>query len=497
MGEGFLLAIDFGTSAVRAVASPNFLNIQNSAREPIHFFKPADGPDASWELDPGEAWQAVCRAIKKCLAGANIGANEIRGIGVTSQRFGLVLLDEHNFPIRICPNRDARAALSAGARAYEACQFLDTLHETRPAMLSAWAKLLWFKEELPDLFKIVHSAVSIADWICLRLTDRVVCELSLAVDASIARFDTGEISEDLLEMFELSHINFPPLCASGNIVGETKGVYAKEAGLSAGIPVTVCGADTQNALLGMGMVKAGDLGVVSGWSMSAQRVLPQPIGFETGHLWFGKHVAPSRWIVEANIGEAGGAYEWFCRLMMGEFSSDALDRLESEASQTAESDGLCVRLSRGHTAMTRLPGLGFGGIIFPIPLSFESPSRGSLARAVLEGFAFVLKDAVAELERVTGKVSSVSFAGGMTRNRLFTRIVANTLGMPVHVEKTAEASALGALAMTSSSMEGIPIEEYAAKLLLQLETVHPDERVTAVFESLYLEWREQTDQLGG
>ena len=86
-----LLGIDIGTSGTKTVLFDEDGRVLASATEEYPLSQPQNG----WaEQDPEDWWQAVCRTCARVLTDSGIPAKEIRGIGLSGQMHGLVLVDK-------------------------------------------------------------------------------------------------------------------------------------------------------------------------------------------------------------------------------------------------------------------------------------------------------------------------------------------------------------------------------------------------------------------
>ena len=87
------MAVDFGTSHIRASVGHATGKPLSTVRVPVKYEQPSGGPDTAVEFSPAEAWAAVGTASKGALREAAVSAEDIRAVAVTSQRLGLVMYD--------------------------------------------------------------------------------------------------------------------------------------------------------------------------------------------------------------------------------------------------------------------------------------------------------------------------------------------------------------------------------------------------------------------
>ena len=112
-------------------------------------------------------------------------------------------------------------------------------------------KLLWLKENKPDIFQKMDKFVFISSMLTQRLTGKFTTDRTMAGTSMMTNLATGNWDEDILKLLGLSQNHFPPLRNAGEKVGELTGALADHWGLKR-IPVISCGHDTQFAVFGSG-----------------------------------------------------------------------------------------------------------------------------------------------------------------------------------------------------------------------------------------------------
>ena len=493
-----ILAIDIGTSAVKVVLTDEAGQVLGSSAAPISYVTPDDASELSREFDPEELWGITLHLIGHTLQSANITESSVAAVGITCQRQGVGFLDSKGNPLYLGPNLDLRAVFEGAAFDED---FGDIVYATTghlPSFFFAPAKLRWFQANRPEVYDRIATVFTVGDWVAYRLTGEVAANETLAAEAGLLDVGSGEWARGLLGILGLRQDCFPTLTAPGTSLGVVTRSVADATGLIAGTPVVVAGPDTQCGLLAMGVVGPGALGVVAGWSVTAQAVTatPQP---DTGkRTWVGRHSLPDRWIAEANAGDGGNAYRWLRDLVFGT-ADDAYQAMEGMANNVATgSDGLLAMLGPAPLDLSQ-PGLRPGGFIFPVPTTFSEYDQGHLARGALENIAYAVRGACESLVGVTGNAaSSISVGGGMTRTSLFNQILADLLGHPLNVASTPDASAVGAALIAEASLPGTPdLAELAANARATLTQVEPESLATAEYEEHYGRWLEAQERLQG
>jgi autoinducer 2 (AI-2) kinase len=285
-----------------------------------------------------------------------------------------------------------------------------------------------------------------------------------------------------------------PLGNAGAIVGRLSKRAAAECGLLEGTTVALAGADTQCGLLGMGTVDENQVGVVVGWSAPLQMVTSKPIISPDGRSWTGCHLPTDRWVLECNPGDVGNAYSWLKDITANSDRDDfaAMDRLAQGT--PVGSDGALAFLGSSLMDTNRL-GLRTGGLLFPVPLTFDAVGRGHLIRAVLEASAYAIKANLLQLEEIASvDARQIAVGGGMTRSQTFLQILADVLGREVLVSSEHQVSALGAALCASIAIGHFGSFEEAASHR-DLRAMGPDRLRAAEYLDHYERWLEVSSTL--
>ena len=498
MAEEYVAVVDAGTSLIRCFLFSRDGRLIAERSAPWTYLEDAEtGPLAS-ELDTEAVWRDVCRLLGQSLrAGGHRG--RVAAVSVTSQRQGVAFLDGRGREVYAGPNLDLRAVMEGAAidDAHRGLVYRTTGHT--PSFLFAPAKLRWFRAQRPEAYARIAAVLPLANWLAYKLTGDLHAEASLAADAGLLDVGSRRWCSDLMRTLGLSDNSHVPLLQAGERLGAIGADMAEETGLDEGTPVAVAGADTQCGLLGLGVARAGQAGVVAGWSAPLQMLTAGPRHSARMSTWVGCYLTPGSWVLESTSGDTGNSYAWLAgTLWRGE--PDAFSRMEMEArGEPAGSNGVMVML--GHSAMDMgHVGMRRGGIHFPVPLTMNAVTRGQIARAALEAVAYAVRANLEQAESVAGSAAdSVAVGGGMVRTRLWVEILANVLGRAVMVPPRPQATASGAYLCAATALGDFgSLEEAAAFAAEDLETVEPDDLDTADYMGHYERWvevREQTEAI--
>jgi len=449
---------------------------------------------AGYEFDPQLFWGVLSGAIRGALARAGIPPSSVAGVAATSQREGCVLLDASGREVLATPSFDSRA-MQEGAEIIEriGAERLYRITGHFPPFTFPLARLLWWRRRFPD--RPLSSFLMISDWVTYRLSGARVAEPSNASESLLFDIEKRTWSIELAETFGFSSSFLPDLLQPGELAGRVTREAARETGLLAGTPVYVGGADSQCALLGSGALGEADVGTVIGTSAPVLLILDRPQFDTERYLWAGVHLVPDRWILESNGLEAGSAYRWLLDLVgLQAEHGEAYDRAGAEA-ETARTDAP-VYSFLGPTIfnLVNMNPARAAGMLFARPFRGERPGRPEILRGFLESVAFAVRANVEQLQAFTGTpVRRLTASGGMMRGKLFRRLLAEVMPLPVDVSTVVESSLVGCAVLAGVGSGTYADLPSAVREGVWTERLVPEE--VGRYEERYRKWRELHETL--
>jgi autoinducer 2 (AI-2) kinase len=489
VAASYLLALDAGSSGGRCLIVDERGRKVACIREPWGYRSDPEAGPQSREFSADEFWSILSTLVRRALEEAKLDPRRIAGVSAASQRQAIVFLDRQGREVYAGPNQDVRALTQGLALEAKHGERLYASSGHWPPFLMAPARLLWFREQRPDLFERVATVLTLADWVLYRLTGERVGERALAGEAGLIDITHSTRDDEMWRLMSLDNNLLPPLVSAGERVGAVTAAAAVETGLVAGTPVCAGGPDSQCALAALGAWQEGEGAAVAGWSAAIQVVTPQPVIDPERCTWAGLHLADGRWVAESNVGEAGGLWQWWVDLLVGQ-GPEAMAEADHLAGRALPGSGDVLAFLGVSPMSARFLGARLGGLLFPVPLILRRPSRDSVLRAVLENVAFALRGSLETLETATGlSPTEVRLGGGMARSATFARLLADVIGRPVHVADLPEVSALGAAmcAAVGAGLYGSFAEAQA--MAPPLACLEPDPPVVADYQDFYRRWQ--------
>lgn len=430
-----LLGIDIGTSACKIAvfdASGKVL-AQSNQSYPVYY------PQPGWaEQNAEEWWEAICLGIKDVLSQDGVDANEICCIGVDGQGWSAIPVDKNGKALHHTP-------IWMDTRARDICtRVKNELGEDRIFNISGndflpsytTPKMLWFKENMPEVYKNTYKFLQSNSYIVMKLTGIMSQDYSQGY--GIHFFDISKLSYDakLAEDMGLSVDLVPELYGCDQIVGGVLEEVAKETGLKAGTPVVAGGLDAACGTLGAGVYKVGQTqeqgGQAGGMSICTDKALSHK------KLILGTHVVPNLWLLQGGTVGGGGTLKWFRQELGKDLSFDQLVSLADGI--LPGSDGV-VFLPYMSGERSPIWNPDAKGVFYG--LSFDK-TRGHMVRAVLEGVAYSLEHNLRTAAETGIEIGTLNAMGGSANSLLWTQIKADVTGKCIQVPTSDTATTLGA-----------------------------------------------------
>ena len=417
------------------------------------------------EQDPHAWWDAAVEATRSLLARSGAAVDDIACVTFSGQMMGVVLLDGTGEPVRPAiiwaDTRSQRQCAALLERVPMDQAYAITGHRLNPTY--SLTKLMWVRDEEPEVWARARMSLQAKDYIAYRLTGTMVTDPSDASSTNAYDQKAGRWSAELLDAAGVGPALLPDVVPSTTVIGEVTADAAAACGLRAGTPVVIGGGDGPCAATGAGVVDPSHgayvyLGSSSWVSLAADAPLYDP---PKRTMTF-NHVVPGLFVPTATMQAGGGSFEWIADVLEPGRAATRYDRLEQEAAAVSAADE--------------------GLLFLPYLLGERSPywnprARGAfvglakhhtpahLVRAVLEGVAMNLQVGLQAFVEQGATIDAVDAIGGGARSDLWLQILADVWGLPVRRRSLVdEANALGAAVVGGVGVGALPGFEVAPTL---------------------------------
>jgi xylulokinase len=434
----YWLGLDVGTGGSRALLVDTDGVVRHSftaAHEEMAMARPL------WaEQHPDDWWRASQEAIQGVLKLAGATGDSVRGIGLSGQMHGLVLLDQGNSVIR-------PALIWCDQRSQQQVDFINgrvgkenVLAYTANPVLTGFTlpKLLWVRDHEPAQFERVRKMLLPKDYLRFKLTGEFATDVSDASGTALFDVTRRRWSSEMVDSLGLDASILPQAYESSEITGAVNQQAADATGLKLGTPVVGGGGDQAASAIGNGIVESGAVSCTVGTSGVVFAYLDKPAYDPLGRVHTFCHAIPDTWHVMGVTQGAGLSLQWFRnRLAPGVDYDD----LTAEASLSpAGSHGL---FWLPYLMGERTPHLDAAARGAWIGLTAKH-QRADLTRAILEGVCYSQRDCLEIIRELGAPVSKVRLSGGGAKSPFWHQMFADIFGTSVVTLASQEGSAYGA-----------------------------------------------------
>lgn len=494
MEKKYIIAHDTGTGGDKAVLTDLLGNIIQSAyREYGRSY-----PKPEWvEQDPEELWRAVAGTTREVIAKSGVDSGEILGVGISAQMFNLLPVDEQGKPLtQMISWLDVRSVRQAD-RLWEGDMpsFLFQRTGNIPTAKDVIPKILWLKEELPQVWERTYKLLDCKEYIIYKLTGKIAIDWHGASVYFLFDPHKKTWSESACQRLGIPIEMLPDTYPCTAVIGEVTPEASKQTGLLPGTPVVICAGDVAVAQTGAGANADGKahlcVGTATWVGLSSSQFRNDP----DKPFWALNHIDPEKWIIAGEMETGGGALMWF---------RETLCQHESEQARQA---GVSTYDMINQMAASVEPGAD--KLLFAPWLSGErspvldhyargawvgislSHTKAHFARALMEGVAFHLHWICEALEHQGLPVGTINAIGGGSTSTVWTQIISDITQRELNVvQHPLEAGAMGAALAVAVGLGIYPNVESIDDLIRIERVVSPDTRHSRRYNELYAEYRE-------
>ena len=484
-----ILAFDLGTTALKCALHDLEGNVVAKASEEYQLIT----PDAdSVEMEVETYWQAFKSAVAKVLRESGVNPAEIKALGVSAQGETLILVDRHGKPLR-------RAIVWLDNRAQTEAEGLGETFGHRTAyeitgqvkLVPTWpaSKILWLKQNEPEIFEKAGKFLLIEDYFLYRLTGEYVCEGSLVTSTCYWNFQTRAWWKEMLEELGISEQQLPEYRESGEPVGKLRAEIAAELGLSPNTIACTGALDQACGAIGVGNIKPGIFSENTGAALAICATINQPILDPGNQMPCHYHGLPGLYMLHT-FTSGGIVMRWFrdefavMEMQVGKTSGmDSYNLMGLQASRVVPGCEGLVMLPHLQGAMAPEANPKASGVFYGFTLRH---GRSHFIRAIMEAVGFIVRRNIEVIEGLGVSVNEVRALGGGARSRVWKQIEADIIGRPVLTTTNEEAATLGAAILAGKAV-GLysSVEEAAEKMIHIKERFEPASVNRAIYDETF------------
>ena len=453
----YWLGIDIGTGGSRALLVDEQGRLKGactSVHEDMMMLRPM------WaEQRPENWWDAAQNAVRGVLKQAGVDGKQVKGIGLSGQMHGLVLLDENDEVIRPaliwCDQRSQAQVDSIN----KTVTVQTVLKYTANPVVTGFTlpKLLWVRDNEPAQFARVRKVLLPKDYIRFKLTGEYASEVSDASGTSLFDVVHRQWSYEMADALGLDRSILPKVYESAEITGNVTPAVAESLGLNPGVPVAGGGGDQAASAVGNGIVQSGIMSCTLGTSGVVFAHMDEPHYDPKGRVHTFCHAVPRKWHVMGVTQGAGLSLQWLRNQLTPGQEYDSLTK-EASSAEPGSQGLFWLPYLMGE----RTPHLDATARATWVGLTARH-TRADLIRSVIEGVSFSQKDGLDIIEGMGVPVSAVRVSGGGAKSPFWRQLLADILNKPVVTLDTQEGSAYGAALLGMVATGAFPSVEDACR----------------------------------
>ncbi|MDR0947875.1 MAG: xylulokinase [Ruminococcus sp.] len=485
----YVIGIDCGTSGTKTVLFDRQGN--TIAAETIEYplYQPQNGYA---EQDPRDWANAMILTVKAVVTRSGVNKSDIKAIGISGQMHGLVMLDANGEVLR-------KSIIWCDQRTEKEVEQLNRIvgreklvKITANPALTGWtaAKILWVKNNEPEIFEKTKHILLPKDYLRYVLTGEFATEVSDASGMQLLDVPNRCFSDEIISLLGLDKSTLPKVYESADVTGTLSPKIAVELGLSPETIIVGGAGDNAAAAVGTGVVEdgkafttIGSSGVVFAHTKKAE-IDPR------GRVHTCCAAVPNEWHVMGVTQGAGLSLKWF---------RDNFCQAEKETAKLMGVDEYMLmdkeaeRVKIGSNRLLYLPYLmgertphldpNARGVFFGLSAIH---TKADMLRAVMEGVAYSLRDCAEVFREMGINTSDMAACGGGGTSKLWRQMLADLYNCKVKTVKSKQGPALGAaiLAMVGAGFYK-SVGEACREIIKTDKICEPIHEETAVYEKFY------------
>lgn len=483
------LTFDVGTTSVKTA----LYDVEGRLRYKVIKDYQLDSPAVGWyEVNPEIYWRSVVEGFQEILSQSGAAVNDIKTIAGCSQGETVIFLDQQDHP-----TRPAMVWLDGRARK-EAEEFSALVDPEEffsvtgiPEIEPTWSacKILWVKQNQPDIFRRTAKFMLVEDYIVYKLTGKFVSSASLLATSALVDIHTKTYWRTTVDFLGIES-RLPVIISEGSLVGEIQASVASDIGLTPGTLVFKGSMDQTLSAVGAGNIAPGFITETTGTAL-AIGVTTTAVDFQgTLKLAYQPHVIPATYLILPFAQTAGMVYKWF----RDQFAREEIQQTRNLESAYEALNQLAATIPAGSDGVVCLPFLAGGapapdnnsyakGVVYGLTLKH---GKAHLARAIMESIGYLLKRILTHVEQTGIVIQEVRSMGGGARSDLWLQIKADICNYPIVRMQEEETSTLGAAILSAvKAGDYATIEDAVQAMVKPGKRFFPNPEQTAIYTRGY------------
>jgi len=480
------LGLDLGTGSIKSVLFDALGHEIAAAEQSYPLYQPCNG----WSEQDVEDWYAAAvTTVREIMGKSSVSAAQVRGIGISGQMMGLVLLDSQGQPLR-------RAILWNDGRTTQACETLRerigdelfmkyTCTPARPGLTAA--KIQWVRENEPEVFARTAHILLPKDYLRYRLTGEYATEVSDASATQLMDVPGRKWSDDLLCAMDLPQSLLGRMYESHEVTGYLRAEAARDMGLGTHVAVVGGAGDNAAAGVGTGIVKPGRAMTTIGTSGTVFAFCEEPVVDPNRSVYTFCMPVPGAWHFMGSVNSAGASLKWWRNNFYPQDSD--YEEIDRDAVSSVPGANRLIYLPYLNGEQSPHFNLNCRGSFVGLAAIH---TRADMTRAVMEGVTFALRDIMTCIRNAGVYAESVMMCGGGSRSPFWRQLLCDVYRLPVCLPdmNSGNSAALGAAILAAvgcGEYQDVP-SACDAILRVREEVYTPDPQRADLYDRVYREF---------
>jgi len=485
-----IIGLDLGTTALKiALFNRNGKILAVSTQEYSLLTPKTDHV----EVPPETYWQSFKNGLDVLRIDEKFEPSEIKALGFSAQGETLFFLDSNGHPLRNAivwmDNRAQKEARDLKERfGDEECFRVTGQVSFEPCWPAS--KILWVKNNEPEIFSKTAKVMLIEDYFIYRLTGEFVSEGSLLTSTTYWDITSKEYWDEMLEYLGINRSQLPEIRESGEVVGGILDDVAKELGLSAKTTVCTGALDQAAGAIGVGNVKEGGFSENIGAALAVCVPVKRPVFDPNRNMPLHYFIQKDMYMVHT-FTTGGMTLKWF-RDVFSQTEKSLSELLDTDAYELLSQEAATV--PPGSEGLIMLPHLTGSmapdvnsrakGVFYGFTLKHRKPH---FIRAIYESIGYIIRRNIDALEEMGIEVTELRSLGGGSKSKVWNQIKADITGKTLITVDCVESACLGAAILAGKAIGIFPDIEIACnEMISEKERFYPNPDNEEIYKKGYL-----------
>ena len=395
------------------------------------------------EQEPNSILRGMIQAVRNALSKTELSPHTCQAVSIGCALHGILAVNKAGKPLTNVYTWASHQAVKEAEQIKNSTLAKNLYQQTGcpPHSMYPLYKIIWIRENQPEIFKKTARFISVKEYIMAELCHEYCIDFSVASGSGMLNIHSLNWDPLALELMQISPNQLSQVVSPKQILPIKNASIAKELGLPIGTPLVIGSSDAANSTLGAGAVDPWQATCMIGTSGAYRIISAKPVLSNSASSWC-YCMDEQHWLVGGAINNGGIALAWLRDALQIISSAElSFDQLLDFAQQSQLGSGgvICLPFFAGE----RSPNWDLNARAAFFGLSIDHDIR-HLSRAILEGICFRLRSLDEMLREMSIEIQEVRASGGFTLSDFWVEMLANVLGRSISVPKNGETSCLGA-----------------------------------------------------